>query len=210
MEHWKQGTLLFRLHSFVLLDHFTLSFACRFMLREWTCLGASKAASVATVKVFSRTLLCFLLGASRRLTFSLASQFRVLRAHFHGVRLLVLLILLCWLGNLTVRGSLSHDLDCLLPPNEVLRYQVLKKPLKESLDDYRVLGRHQESFQMITSRSLMCFVGSKYKCIFGGFLSLLQCFLGCTSPRGHALNVCPSPQTGHLTVSSSTGWSLVA
>jgi hypothetical protein len=50
----------------------------------------------------------------------------------------------------------------LLPSNEVLRYQVLKKPLKESLDDFRVLGRHQESFQIIGSRSLMIFVGPKY------------------------------------------------
>jgi len=41
---------------------------------------------------------------------------------------------------------MSHDLGCLLPSNEVLRYQVLKKPFKESLDDSRVLGRHQESF----------------------------------------------------------------
>jgi hypothetical protein len=66
----------------------------------------------------------------------------------------------------------------LLPSNEVLRYQVLKKHLKESLDDSRVLERHLESFHMIGSRSLACFVGSNYKCIFVGFLSLLQCFLG--------------------------------
>ena len=105
-----------------------------------------EATSVATVKVSSRALLCFLLGASWRLTFSLASEFRVLRVHFHEFRLLFLLPLLCWLCNLglrAVRGSMSQDLDCLLPSNEVLRYQVLKKPLKESLDDSRVLGRHQ-------------------------------------------------------------------
>jgi len=74
------------------------------MLREWTCLGASKATSVATVKVFSRALLCFLLGASRRLTFSLSSEFRVLRVHFHEFRLFFLLILLRWLCNLGLRA----------------------------------------------------------------------------------------------------------
>jgi hypothetical protein len=47
----------------------------------------------------------------------------------------------------------------------------VKKPLKESLDNSR-----------IGSRSLVSFVGSNYKCIFVGFLSLLQCFLGCTFP----------------------------
>jgi len=50
---------------------------------------------------------------------------------------------------------MSQDLDCLLPFNEVLRYQVVKKPLKESLDDSRVLGRHQESFQMIGPSSVL-------------------------------------------------------
>jgi len=42
----------------------------------------------------------------------------------------------------------------------------------------------------------MCFVGSNYKCIFVGFLSLLQCFLGCTfSPRAGIEGV-PFPENG--------------
>ena len=140
-----------------------------------------------TVKGCSRARLCFLLSASQRLTFSLASDFRVLRVHFHGFRLFFWLILLCWLCNLdlrVLRGCTRQDLDCLLPSNEVLRYQVLKKPLKESLMIPEYWGGHQESFQMIGCRGLICFVGSNYKCIFVGFLSLLQCCLGCTfSPR---------------------------
>jgi len=41
------------------------------------------------------------------------------------------------------------------------------------------------------------------------FLAFFSAFLDALFLRGYALKVCPSPQTGHLTVSSSTGWSLV-
>jgi hypothetical protein len=49
---------------------------------------------------------------------------------------------------------------------------------------------------MIGSKSLVCFVGFNYECIFVGFLNLLQCFLGWTiSPRACIEGV-PFPANG--------------
>ena len=41
------------------------------------------------------------------------------------------------------------------------------------------------------------------------FVAFFSAFLDVLFLRGHALEVCPFPQTGHLAVWSSTGWSLV-